>query len=72
MTPGPSFERYNDVYFAAYRGLYGENPTNEQESWFYHQAPWGYPSDTEYAVRIMTVYGLKWSEVIKRLRSMGQ
>ena len=69
MTAGPSWD--TDVYYAAFRGLHGRNPTTGEMCEFYHRPPWGYPSDTEYALRVMTVFGCKWSEVIKRLREKG-
>jgi len=69
MTRGPDWD--TDCYFAAFRGFNDRDPTLPELARFYHDEPWGYPSDTEYALRLMTVFGLKWSEVIQRLRRMG-
>jgi hypothetical protein len=68
-TAGPTWEK--DCYYAAFRGLHGRDPTISEAFEFYHTAPWGFPSDTEYVVRLMTVHNLKWSEVIRKLRGLG-
>lgn len=71
-SPGPSFAPNNDVFFAAFRGFFKRDPTEQEQCEFYGNKHFGFPSDTEYACRVMTIYELKWSEVIKRLRSMDQ
>jgi len=69
LTRGPDWD--TDVYFAAFRGLYGRDPDLPELAEFYHTGEWGYGTDVEYALRLMTVFGLRWSEVIQRLRGMG-
>lgn len=69
LSSGPDWRR--DVYFAAYRGLYERSPSQEEAAAFYYAEPWGFPSDTEYAVRLMTLHKLKWSEVIAKLKGLG-
>ena len=70
-TPGPSFQSGNDVYFAAFRGFFGRDPSEQEQCEFYHNKHFGFPTDTEYAVRLMTLFGLRWSKVLQRLRVMG-
>lgn len=70
MTRGPTFEPGRDVYYAAFRGFFGRDPTDQEEGQMYHNNLFGFGTDTEYALRLMTVYELKWSEVIQRLRGM--
>lgn len=71
-SPGPSFDPHNDVFFAAFRGFFGRDPTESEACQFYGNKQFGFPSDTEYALRLMTIFGLRWSEVLQRLRGMGQ
>lgn len=71
-TPGPSFAPKNDALYAAFRGFFGRDPTTEEDHQFYHNKHFGFGTDTEYALRIMTIYKCRWAEVIKRLRATGQ
>jgi hypothetical protein len=71
LTTGPTFEPNNDVWYAAYRGIYGRDPNPAEAREFYHRPPWGFGSDTEYLLRLSTVFGERWSQVIQRLKRAG-
>lgn len=71
MTRGPGTRLQDQALYVAARGFLGRDPTPPEYAEIYHDPRWGFPTDTEYMLRLCATCGETWAQTINRLRRSG-